>query len=186
MDLPTDKNEIQILCDRTDAKLRYADIYVTELQKLTVNGDDIDRAHQESFLFHLWGAKDAFLIELNHYYSINLPIDKVRNETLLEMFKKIRKESVELNELISTEKDKDCWLFVLKEMRDSSTHRTAIPRTFHVGGEFDNQVFLRNQKTGQNIERHYIDEFAEWSSNMKILLKRLRTSALCQNNIVLT
>jgi hypothetical protein len=181
-----DKKVIENLIDRTDAKLRYADIYVTELRKLNNNGDDIDRAHQESFLFHLWGAKDAFLIELNYYYNINLPIDKVRNGTLQEELKKINKVSVELDELVSMEKDNSNWLFVMKDMRDSSTHRTAVPRAFHIGGEFDNQVFLRNQKTGQNIERHFVDEFAEWSSHMKILLQRLRTSALSQNNIVMT
>ncbi|MCY7309494.1 MAG: hypothetical protein LH619_01830 [Chitinophagaceae bacterium] len=84
-----EKKVIQNLCDRTDAKLRYADIYVAELRKQTSNGDDIDRAHQESFLFHLWGTKDAFLIELNYYYNINLPIDKVKNGTLQVELKKL-------------------------------------------------------------------------------------------------
>ena len=69
-------------------------------------------------------------------------------------------------------------------MRDSSTHRTAVSRVFHVGGEFDNQVFLRNPETGQNIERHFVDEFVDWSSGMKNLLHRLRTSALSQNKMV--
>ena len=179
------KKVIQNLCDRTDAKLRYADIYVAELQKLTSNGDDIDRAHQESFLFHLWGAKDAFLIELNYYYNINLPIDKVKNITLQEEFKELKKVSIELDEMLALEKDNNSWLFAMKDMRDSSTHRTAVPRAYHIGGVFDNQVFLRNQKTGQSIERHFVDEFVEWSSNMKILLHRLRASALSQNNIVL-
>ena len=181
-----DKKVIQNLCDRTDAKLRYADIYVAELRKLTSNGDDVDRAHQESFLFHLWGAKDAFLIELNYYYNINLPIDKVKNGTLQVELKKLNKVSIELDELLKLEKDNNRWLFVMKDMRDSSTHRTAVPRVYHIGGEFDNQVFLRNQKTGQNIERHFVDEFADWGSNMKILLQRLRASALNQNNIVQT
>ncbi|MCA6488521.1 MAG: hypothetical protein IM551_00675, partial [Chitinophagaceae bacterium] len=141
---------------------------------------------QESFLFHLWGAKDAFLIELNYYYGLNLPIDKINNQTLNKKFKKSNKVSLEFEELLTMEKDNNTWLFIAKEMRDSSTHRTAVPRTFHIGGQFENQVFLRNQKTGQNIERHFIEEFAEWSSKMKVLLQRLRTSALGQNHIVST
>jgi hypothetical protein len=56
---------------RTDAKLRYAKIHLDELAALPIrNGGDFDRAHQESFLFHLFGARDAFLAELNHYYAI--------------------------------------------------------------------------------------------------------------------
>lgn len=182
MDISVIKN----FCERTDAKLRYADIYIEELRKLGTNGDDIDRAHQESFLFHLWGAKDAFLIELNYYYGTSLAINKINNQSLQNAFTKSNKVSVEFNELLTMEKDTNNWLFIAKEMRDGSTHRTAVPRTFHLGGQFDHQVFLRNQKTGQNIERHFIDEFADWSSNMKILIHRLRTSAFGQNGIVLT
>jgi hypothetical protein len=182
MDLAHIKN----IRDRTDAKLRYADIYIEELRKLGANGNDIDRAHQESFLFHLWGAKDSFLIELNYYYSLNLPIEKIKNHTLSREFKKTNKMSNEFNELLALEEDNNSWFSIAKEMRDISTHRKAIPRAFYIGGELDGQVFLRNQKKGQNIERHFVDEFAEWSSNMKMLLQRLRLDALRQNNIVLT
>jgi hypothetical protein len=70
---------------RTDAKLRYAKIHLDELAALPIrNGDDFDRAHQESFLFHLFGVRDAFLAELNHYYRCGLPqhdltVGKLRN-----------------------------------------------------------------------------------------------------------
>ena len=70
---------------RTDAKLRYAKIHLDELATLPIrNGDDFDRAHQESFLFHLFGVRDAFLAELNHYYRCGLPqhdltVGKLRN-----------------------------------------------------------------------------------------------------------
>ena len=181
-----DNSIIKNLCDRTDAKLRYAAIYIDELRKLGTNGNDIDRAHQESFLFHLWGAKDAFLIELNLYYGVNLPIKEVSSGILKKELDKRGKVSNELIELFTLENDNSTWLFNSKEMQDSSTHRTAVSRTFHLGGEFDNQVFLRNPKTGQNIERHFVDEFADWALNMKELLERLRESALRQNNITMT
>jgi len=65
-----DKTALTGLRARTDAKLLYADIHLAELSiRGTNGGTGFDRAFQESFLFHLLGAKDAFLIELNAYYS---------------------------------------------------------------------------------------------------------------------
>ena len=59
------------LQERSNAKLRYAAVHLDELKSIEqLGGDDYDRAHQESFLYHLMGAKDAFLIELNTYYSV--------------------------------------------------------------------------------------------------------------------
>jgi hypothetical protein len=49
-----DADTIRNLQDRTAAKLRYADIYIREIDKLAgQRGTDADRAHQESFLYHL-------------------------------------------------------------------------------------------------------------------------------------
>lgn len=62
----TEEQTINIKQERTDAKLRYAALHLDELKsKDTGGGDDFARAHQESFLFHLIGAKESFLLELN-------------------------------------------------------------------------------------------------------------------------
>jgi hypothetical protein len=47
--------------ERTDAKLRYATVHLDELKARSEpwNGDDWERAHYESFFFHLFGARDA-------------------------------------------------------------------------------------------------------------------------------
>jgi len=181
-----DKNIIKNLCDRTDAKLRYAVIYNDELHKIGINGFDIDRAHQESFLFHLMGAKDSFLLELNYYYNINLPDNNVTSKRLQETLEKKGLKSLELNELNALENENNSWLFNAKEMRDHATHRANVPRVVNFGSKKDTEVWLRNPKTGINIERHFIYEFDEWILNMKTLLERLRLSALKQNNFTMT
>ena len=42
----------------------------------------------------------------------------------------------------------------------------------------DGQVWLLNSKTGQHVERHFVDEFSEWVSNMRALLERLHGDAI--------
>ena len=56
--------------DRTAAKLRYAKVHLDELAALkSLCGDDFDRAHQESYLFHLLGAHDVRLNTTIHILS---------------------------------------------------------------------------------------------------------------------
>ena len=173
-----DQKELQNLRDRTDSKLRYAEIHFDELRaKNRLGGDDFDRAHQESFLYHLLGAKDAFLIELNAYYSGGLASKDLAAGKLRDSLKAKGKASKELAELYSLENDGSSWLFHAKEIRDHSTHVAGASRAFHLGGLNDGQVWLRNPKTGKNIERHFVDEFGDWLVNMKELLERLRASA---------
>lgn len=58
-----DEKRLENLRARTDAKLRFAEVHLKELLALPrLSGDDFDRAHQESYLYHLIGAKDAFLL----------------------------------------------------------------------------------------------------------------------------
>lgn len=174
-----DEKTLQNLRARADAKLRYAEIHLGELKALgTLGGSDFDRAHQESFLFHLLGAKDAFLIELNVYYGGGLPENGLTSGKLRDALKRQGKVSPELAELYTLENDENSWLFHAKEMRDHSTHVSGVARAFHLGGPADRQVWLRNPKTGQHIERHFVDEFDDWISNMRGLLERLRSNAI--------
>jgi hypothetical protein len=64
---------------RTSAKIRYAKVMLAELEGYAHrgSGDDFERSHQEAFLAHLFGARDAFLQELNEYYSCSIPIEEV-------------------------------------------------------------------------------------------------------------
>ena len=173
-----DTNNNEHLRIRTDAKLRYAEIHLEELRAIEpLGGDDFDRAHQESFLFHLLGAKEAFLLELNSYYGINLNVGDITVGKLRESLKKQGKVSPELAEIFELESDKNSWLFHAKKMRDHSTHVWWIRRDYHLGGANHEQVWLDNPKTGQQIKRHFVDEFKDWILNMKDLLNRLRINA---------
>jgi uncharacterized protein DUF6586 len=174
-----DEKTIQNLRARADAKLCYAEIHLDELKAIgRLGGSEFDRAHQESFLFHLMGAKDAFLIELNSYYKGGLPENDLTAGKLRDALKAQGKVSEELVHLYRLENRKNSWLFHAKEMRGHSTHVAGVSRAFHMGGPADGQVWLKNPKTGKSIERHFVDEFNDWVSKMRDLLERLRVSAI--------
>ena len=167
---------------RADAKLRYAEVHLEELRELEakapLGGSEFDRAHQESFLFHLFGAKDAFLIELNVYYGGGLPDTNLAIGKLQEALKAQDRYSPELAELYTLEDDEESWLSHAKGIRDHSAHVSGAPRAFHHGGEHHQKVFLRNPDTGRQNEEHFVLEYGRWLSNMKALLERLRASAI--------
>src|SRR4051812_21686026 len=100
------------LQSRTDTKLRYAEVHLAEIeQRPHRNGDDFDRAHQESFLFHLRGALEAFLAEIKCYYSCNLPAEGVSPGNLRKAIKTAKGENApELAELFTIENLQGSWL----------------------------------------------------------------------------
>lgn len=179
-----DKNELLNLRSRTDSKLRYAKVHLDELLQIKSHGgDDFDRAHQESFLFHLFGAKEAFLIELNVYYGASIPPEKISPGKLREKIKKLGKQCLELGELYNLETNQKSWLFNAKTMRDQSTHHTGVIRAFHLGGPNHAQVWLKNDITNKYIQKHFTEEFSAWLLEMDSLLDRLRKSAITATNV---
>ena len=162
--------------------MRFAKVHLEELDALSSHGgDDFDRAHQESFLYHLLGAKDAFLQELNIYYSCGVDPSLVSPGKLQNEIKKKGKPSSELAELHMLEKEENSWLFHAKEMRDHSTHISSVPRGYHMGGENSGKVFLRNPVTNEEIQTHFVTEFGQWQINMEELLEKLRRAAINEN-----
>jgi hypothetical protein len=171
--------EIKSFQDRTAAKLRYAKVHLDELAALeSLRGDDFDRAHQESYLFHLLAAHDAFLAELNHYYRLGLPNDNLSPGKLWEELRQRGIQSAELASLFELRQDDSSWFRQAKDMRDHSAHVQGVPRTFFVGGDEDGQVKLKNPRTGALADRHVLDEFRHWLEQMQSLIGALRQSAL--------
>ena len=172
--------EITNAKERTNAKLRYTRVHLEELQSYQRkgSGDDFERSHQESFLFHLFGARDAFLQELNLYYDCGLELHEVRPDTLKKKLSNMKIECSELKTLTEYENNPECWLHAAKEMRNHSTHRRSVPRKFHVGGEYDGKIFLKNPRSGKLIEKDYADIFEEWCLEMETLLNDLRKTAI--------
>jgi len=175
----TDDKTTKSLQGRTDSKLRYAGIHLGELKSQgPPSGDDFDKAHQESFLYHLFGTRDAFLAELNHYYRAGVPHDSLSLGKIRNALKKRGITSSELRTLYKLEQDKLSWYCNAKDMRDHSTHVQGAPRTYSVGGENHQKVKLKNPETGLLTESHFILEFDDWLHKMKALVLSLRESAL--------
>ncbi len=167
---------------RADAKLLYAEIHLQVLQAHGGNGGtDFDRALQESFLFHLLGAKDAILQELNLYYGTKLEPSAVSAWKLQESIKQRGPRSEELANLYELEQDEESWLFHAKQMRDHCTHIAGLARAYHLGGPNHHKVFLKNPKTGKDFEVHVLEAFHQWLQSMKSLLEGMRSAAIARN-----
>jgi hypothetical protein len=166
---------------RTDAKLRCARVHLDELALLaSLDGSDFDRAHQESFLFHLFGARDALLIELNHYYRAGLPIQDLTQGRLRDTLKERGILSAELACLFELGEGESSWFRQIKDMRDHSAHVQGVPRHFALGGEDDGRVQLRNPRTGNLSQNHVLHDLQRWLEQMRALVAKLRQSASAQ------
>ncbi len=175
----SDEKIIENVQSRTDYKLKYASIHLDEMKsKGIIDGDDFDRAHQESFLFHLLGAKESFLCELNKYYKLEIGDSDISPGKLRKALDKVGLKSPELADLVDLEKNEESWLFHAKSIRDQLTHISDVPRHFHLGGESHQKVFISNPKTGKIIDRHINDEFTNWLTKMTVLISKLRTSGM--------
>ena len=98
-----ESKDIENFCSRTDRKLRFAQVHLEELKvKGISNGDDFDRAHQESFVYHLLGAKEAFLIELNAYYRTELKDQEI---SMGNLKKALEKKGMQGNELLDKQSE---------------------------------------------------------------------------------
>lgn len=161
---------------RTDAKLRYAGIHLEELRDSERRGDDFERAHQESFLFHLFGVRDAYLQELNLFHECGLGIGEVAKWRLEQELQNKGVRSAALEKLTLLEDDQESWLGRAKEMRHHSTHRHSVPRVYHRGGENHGDVHLTDTRSGTVIEKDYLRLFEQWVDEMRSLIQELRAS----------
>ncbi len=173
-------SEIKNAQDRTTAKLRYARLHLDELRTYPGkgSGNDFERSHQESFLFHLFGVRDAFLQELNLYYKCELEIKDINERKLRKTLNSKGINSPELEEITSLESEEGSWLFIAKEMRDHSTHRHSVSCVFYVGGAHAGEVHFKCPKSGRTIKQDYVSLFELWGNEMEKLVERLRENAL--------
>jgi len=171
-----DEQQYKAAQDRTEAKLRYAVVHLEELRGSERRGDDFERAHQESFLFHLIGARDAYLQELNLFHGRGLHLEDVSRWKLEKALRDKGTQSKALEKLTELENDLESWLSRAKEMRDHSTHRHSVPRLYHVGGEKHGEVFLTDTRSGNSVEQDYLRMFEQWVIEMRSLIEELRSS----------
>jgi hypothetical protein len=161
---------------RTDLKLKFASVHLEEITSRHElgSGDAFERAHEESFLFHLIGAKDSFLQELNAAYKLGLRIKQVKETSLQKALKKKRLSCSALDTIVKLKKDKTSWLAIAIELRHQGTHRSNIPKHFYIGGEYNGKVFFTNPLTAQQMETDIPGFFRQCLNNMEELLQQLR------------
>lgn len=170
---------IQALQERSNAKLRYADLHLGELLGHgPPDGSDFDLAHTESFLYHLFGTRDSLIAELNVYYGANLPSDELSPGKLRTALNRKGVHSAELADLYALESDKDSWYSIAKEFRDHSTHVGTISRAYYLGGKDHHKVKFRKPHSDELVEAHFHDAFSEWLQLMKELIAAWRSSAM--------
>lgn len=144
--------ELNAARERTDAKLRYAAIHLDELKKKRGNaradGSDWECAHQESFLFHLFGVRDGLLQEISLFHGCDLKPGDVRKDRLRDRLAKMGIRSHAFRALTKLEGMKSSWISIAARMRHEFTHQKRVPSTFvHLGGvhgEEDGHVHLRD------------------------------------------
>lgn len=166
---------------RTKQKLEFAALSLKEITSRSQLGsiDDFERSHEENFLYHLVGAKDSFLQEINKAYKLDVPIEKVRERTLAEKSKQMEIECPELSEIIDLkDRQKAGWLALAIELRNIGSHRFHMSRVLdlHVGGEEVDKVFFRNPFTGKKMDEEGIEFLTRCLDNMRALLERLRAT----------
>ena len=178
-------DKLKSYIDRTKAKLCFAQIHLNELRTYgdRGSGDNFETSHEESFLFHLFGARDAFLQELNICYNINLPPGKVDTRRLDAGLKQAGSSSPELKELTDLESDPDSWFAVAQEMRHTSTHRHRIAHSYYISAK-KKWVRLKDPRSGKETELDVISQIESWYLEMETLLTRLRRSAENRGNVL--
>lgn len=128
---------------RTDDKVRYAEVHLAELvaQRLVDDsrGTAWERAHQESFLYHLLGVRDCLLQEVNVAHACGLPRHLVTRGSL---WKAIGNSSRALRAVKHLDGMQSSWLSVARRQRNHFTHQDDLPRHFHKGGSQDGTVFV--------------------------------------------
>jgi hypothetical protein len=172
-------SELHAARERTDAKLKYAGVHLAELLAWRVvqqaQGTDWERAHQESFLYHLVGVRDGLLQEMNLFHACGLQMDQVRQPDLGARLTKQGKASPGLDMLAALEGNPKSWLSIAGRLRHFSTHQKNVPQQYYAGGDRHDRIFLKDPLDGQFIETDYAELFSQWIENMRLLVTQVRT-----------
>lgn len=143
---------------RAEQKLQYAEINLKELESypnLTSN-DDWENAHQESIFFHLTGAVEALLHEINEGYSLGMELWKVDWTNIERKLKKKNLSSLAFNHLYQLKRKDETWLALLYRLRNYSGHSHKIRKQLSVAVGSASKIpdnKFKDPKTGdpQNI-----------------------------------
>ena len=121
--------------DRTEQKLQYAAIHIQELRGYedAESNDDWENAHQESCFFHLAGAVDALLHEVNDAYSLRLELTEVGWRRVDQQLQSTGRDSSAFSHLQEIRNKEGSWLNLLFEWRNHGTHRRHVGKDVWIG-----------------------------------------------------
>lgn len=173
------KEKVSVLKDRTDAKIDYAKLMLDELSTRPSSagrGNPFERAHEEAVLFHVIGAKDAFLQEINEAYDVGIDSYKVNEYALEKALKKQNETCLAFSELMKLKRDESSWLYEAIRFRNYGTHNIGLSRTSFLGGEHDDKVFYHDPRDpSRHIAEEDTYEYLEHCiQEMEALILRLR------------
>ncbi len=170
---------VEGLACRTEQKLRFAQIALNELHghPSRHTGDDFERSHHEAFLFHFYGAIDAFLQELNLLYDCGLKLDEVSRRSLKDRLSSVGKHCPELDEISQLEATGESFLALAKAMRHYATHRGGLPMAHYFNGPSN----IVHPVTREEFKLDSLDLLGGWLQELTALLGRLRASAAMCN-----
>ena len=166
------------LRERTEAKLRYAQVHLAELRSCSSGrGDDFERAHLEAVLNQLLGAYDALLGELNVDLGCAREPDDVSLGKLRESLRSQGRSSSVLRRLHEMQQDQQSWFRHLQDLRHASTHRRGVPLAFHLGGPKDRKVSFKHPATREEQPEPAIETLTDWLQKMRALIDECRDLA---------
>lgn len=173
------KKKYSLFKERTDSKLRYAQLYLDELKNSTISGSDSEKAHQESFLFHLNGAAESFLAEINEIYDLgikakNLSIQSLKNAKFKSKpkSKKPIGEAQKLSKLMG----KKNWLSELKSFNPHAIEE--VKKGKKTKNKDKDETANLVEQIGQMPTNPVLEKFEVWQGKMRQLILELRESAI--------
>lgn len=121
--------------DRTEQKLQYAAIHIQELQGYAnaESNDDWENAHQESCFFHLAGAVDSLLHEVNDAYSLGLELTEVGWRRVSQELQSTGQHSSTFSHSRALREEEGSWLDLLFEWRNHGAHRRHCGKVVWIG-----------------------------------------------------
>jgi len=163
--------------ERTEAKLKYATIHLEELRLRRAldpsQGGDFERAHQEAFLFHLLGVRDALFQEINIFYDCGLEMNEVTKKALSDALRVKSEPSPAFEAITELESDESSWIEIARRMRNQLTHQKNVSQHF-TSDERKEVIHLKDPLTEKWIEQDYMDLFSNWWTAMRDLVTQLQ------------
>lgn len=113
---------------RTSQKLEYAAVHIRELEEYenATSNDIWENSHQESCFYHLAGAVDAILHEINDAYALGLEITQVSWQRVAQRLGETGQVSIAFSHCTRLRRQKGSWLNLLLEWRNHGAHRGRV------------------------------------------------------------